>query len=86
VDAAKTEAPDCLVTYTNYPSTEFLSPRNLDFYCANVYLHDGAKLGKYLDRLQHVAGSAPLILGELWRRYDPQQRGASVRGAGIAPT
>src|SRR5215212_1574868 len=64
VDTAKQEAPDCLVTYTNYPSTEFLSPRNLDFYCANVYLHDRATLGRYLDRLQHVAGNVPLILGE----------------------
>ncbi len=64
VDTAKQEAPDCLVTYTNYPSTEFLSPRNLDFYCANVYLNDGKTLGRYLDRLQHVAGSLPLILGE----------------------
>ena len=64
VDAAKEEAPDCLVTYTNYPSTEFLAPRNLDFYCANVYLNDGQTLGRYLDRLQHVAGSLPLILGE----------------------
>ena len=64
VDTAKDQAPDCLVTYTNYPSTEFLAPRNLDFYCANVYLNDGATLGKYLDRLQHVAGNLPLILGE----------------------
>src|SRR4051794_21582018 len=64
VDTAKKEAPDCLVTYTNYPSTEFLSPRNLDFYCANVYLHDRNALSRYLDRLQHVAGNLPLILGE----------------------
>ena len=64
VDTAKNEAADCLVTYTNYPSTEFVSPRNLDFYCANVYLHDRDALGRYLDRLQHVAGSKPLILGE----------------------
>ena len=64
VEAAKARAPGCLVTYTNYPSTEFLAPRNLDFYCANVYLHEPASLGRYLDRLQHVAGNAPLILGE----------------------
>src|SRR5205085_5490865 len=31
LDTAKQEAPDCLVTYTNYPSTEFLSPEPLDF-------------------------------------------------------
>jgi O-antigen biosynthesis protein len=64
VEVVKEEAPDCLATYTNYPSTEFLHPRNLDFYCANVYLHDGEVLGRYLDRLQHVAGNLPLILGE----------------------
>jgi glycosyltransferase involved in cell wall biosynthesis len=62
--AAKDEAPDCLVTYTNYPSTEFLSPDGLDFYCANVYLEDVEPLGRYLDRLQHVAGPLPLLLGE----------------------
>jgi O-antigen biosynthesis protein len=64
VETAKAEAPDCLVTYTNYPSTEFLAPRNLDFYCTNVYLNDGRTLRQYLDRLQHVAGNLPLILGE----------------------
>src|SRR4051812_34866275 len=62
--AAKDEAPDCLVTYTNYPSTEFLAPERLDFYCANVYLEDVEPLGRYLDRLQHVAGPLPLLLGE----------------------
>ena len=63
-DAAKQEAPQCLVTYANYPTTEFLEPRQLDFYCANVYLEDPGKLGAYLDRLQHVAGPLPLVLGE----------------------
>src|SRR5207302_1553413 len=63
-DAVKAQAPDCLVTYSNYPSTEFLSPSRLDFYCANVYLDDDRTLGRYLDRLQHVAGPLPLVLGE----------------------
>lgn len=61
---AKDEAPDCLVTYTNYPSTEFLAPARLDFYSANVYLADADTLGRYLDRLQHVADALPLLLGE----------------------
>jgi glycosyltransferase involved in cell wall biosynthesis len=61
---AKDVAPDCLVTYTNYPSTEFLQPSLADFYCANVYLDRCDDLRRYLDRLQHVAGNAPLILGE----------------------
>jgi O-antigen biosynthesis protein len=64
LDASKQEAPDCLVTYTNYPSTEFLVPGNLDFLCFNVYLDDADVLGGYLDRLQHVAGPLPLVLGE----------------------
>jgi glycosyltransferase involved in cell wall biosynthesis len=62
--AAKDIASDCLVTYCNYPSSEFLSPRHLDFYCANVYLNDPAALGRYLDRLHHVAGPLPVVLGE----------------------
>jgi glycosyltransferase involved in cell wall biosynthesis len=61
---AKEQAPDCLVTYTNYPSTEFLQPSLVDFYCANVYLDRCDDLRRYLDRLQHVAGNLPLILGE----------------------
>ena len=65
VDAARQKAPSCLITYTNYPSTEFLSPRDLDFVCFNVYLNEAGKLGPYLDRLQHLAGSRPLVLGEL---------------------
>jgi GT2 family glycosyltransferase len=64
IDEAKSQAPDCLITYTNYPSSEFLSPRNLDFYCSNVYLHDSESFGGYLNRLQHVAGNFPLVLGE----------------------
>jgi hypothetical protein len=62
--AAKEQAPECLVTYTNYPSTEFLQPTLIDFYCANVYLDHEDNLRRYLDRLQHVAGTVPLILGE----------------------
>ncbi|HEY8668644.1 MAG TPA: glycosyltransferase [Tepidisphaeraceae bacterium] len=64
LDIVKQEAPNCLATYTNYPSTEFLNPSRLDFYSFNVYLHDTHKLGAYLDRLQHIAGARPLILGE----------------------
>jgi glycosyltransferase involved in cell wall biosynthesis len=64
LQAAKQEAEDCLVTYTNYPSSEFLQPAGQDFLCFNVYLDDPRVLGGYLDRLQHIAGPLPLILGE----------------------
>lgn len=64
LDIVRQEAPDCLATYCNYPTTEFLQPRECDFLCFNVYLHDLQKLDDYLMRLQHIAGNMPLILGE----------------------
>jgi len=64
VHTVKENAPDCLATYVNYPTAEFLNPSNVDFYCYNVYVHNEQKLGKYLDRLQHIAGNKPLVLGE----------------------
>lgn len=64
MDAAKQKAPECLVTFVNFPTTEFLTPSNCDFWTFNVYVHDERKLGGYLDRLQHIAGNKPLLLGE----------------------
>jgi glycosyltransferase involved in cell wall biosynthesis len=64
LDSVKQEAPECLATYVNFPTTEFFDPAPIDFYCFNVYVHDERKLGVYLDRLQHIAGNKPLILGE----------------------
>src|SRR5688572_694904 len=84
--AAKDEAPDCLVTYTNYPSTEFLAdyldPHRLDFACANVYLHDEEPLGRYLERLQHVAGPLPLVLGEYG--IDSMRSGPAAQADAVA--
>jgi glycosyltransferase involved in cell wall biosynthesis len=62
----RAEAPDCLVTFANYPTTEYLSPREVDFHCFNVYLHDERTFRNYLARLQNVVGGSgkPLILGE----------------------
>lgn len=64
IDTAKQECPDCLATFTNYPPTEFLQSARADFCCFNVYLNDTAAFTSYLDRLQHRAGSCPLVLGE----------------------
>jgi glycosyltransferase involved in cell wall biosynthesis len=77
VDTVKQEAPDCLTTFANFPTNEFLRPRHLDFHCFNVYLDDGMALGRYLDRLQHVAGNLPLILGEFG--VDSIRHGADVQ-------
>lgn len=64
LDIVHQEAPECLATFANFPTTEFLQPRNVDFHCFNVYLHDPKVLGVYLDRLQHLADGKPLLLGE----------------------
>ena len=64
LDIVHQEAPACLATYANFPTTEFLQPCRQDFSCFNVYLHDAAELGNYLDRLQHVAGTMPLVISE----------------------
>jgi O-antigen biosynthesis protein len=64
VAEAKQIDPDCLCTFTNYPPTEFLRPQSLDFICFNVYLHDPQPFKSYLARLQMIADSKPLVLGE----------------------
>jgi len=53
-----------LFTFSNYPPTEFLHPRNMDFHCFIVYLHHRRPLENYLARLQMQADTKPLILGE----------------------
>jgi O-antigen biosynthesis protein len=63
--AAKAEAPDALVTYVNYPSTEYLHLPFLDFVCFNVYLEAQERLEDYLARLQNIAGDRPLVMAEI---------------------
>ena len=65
MDAVKQSDPDALVTYSNYPPTEYLDLSFLDFFLFNVYLHDLENFHQYLMRLQHIAGNKPLILGEI---------------------
>jgi GT2 family glycosyltransferase len=63
--AAKAEDPDGLVTYVNYPSTEYLQLPFLDFVCFNVFLESPASLAAYVARLHHRAGDRPLLLTEV---------------------
>jgi glycosyltransferase involved in cell wall biosynthesis len=65
VEVAKSVDPECLCTFGNYPPTEFLSPRNFDFLSFNVYLHQQRPFENYLARLQMLAESKPLLLGEI---------------------
>ena len=70
---AKRIDPDCLCTFTNYPPTEFLRPESLDFLCFNVYLHHRQPFKNYLSRLQMIADTRPLVLGEFG--IDSQREG-----------
>src|SRR5262245_5966182 len=63
--AVKQEDPDGLVTYVNYPTTEYLHLPFLDLVAFNVYLESPESFARYLARLQHVAGDRPLLMSEL---------------------
>jgi O-antigen biosynthesis protein len=71
--SAKDEDPDGLITYVNYPSTEYLDLPFLDLVCFNLYLEDKSTLEAYLTRLQHLAGNRPIILAEIG--LDSRQNG-----------
>jgi len=62
-DVAKQADPEGLVTYANYPPTEYLDLSFLDFATFNVYLHDRETFRRYLYRLQNLVGDKPLVLG-----------------------
>lgn len=64
-DAVKEEDPEGLVTYVNYPSTEYLQLPFVDFVCFNVYLESEERLEAYLARLQNIAGDRPLVMAEI---------------------
>jgi GT2 family glycosyltransferase len=61
----KAEAPGVLCTYVNYPPTDYLDLSFLDFVCFNVFLHEVKDFRSYLAKLQHIAGSRPLVLSEV---------------------
>jgi len=60
------EADPCgLVTYVNYPSTEYLDLPFLDLVSFNVYLESEKRLKAYVARLHNIAGDRPLVMSEL---------------------
>ena len=62
--AVMAEDPMGLVTYVNYPSTEYLELPFVDLFCFNVYLESPNNFELYLARLQNLAGDKPLLLTE----------------------
>lgn len=78
-EAVKAEDPAALVTYVNYPSTEYLHLPFLDFTCFNVYLESRERLEAYLARLQNIAADRPLVMAEVG--LDSLRNGDERQGA-----
>jgi glycosyltransferase involved in cell wall biosynthesis len=64
VGLVRQEHPGALVSYANFPPTEYLTIDFTDFLCFNVYLHDEAAFRRYVARLHNLAVDKPLVLTE----------------------
>jgi GT2 family glycosyltransferase len=64
-DAARAADPTALVTYVNYPTTEYLDVPWADLVTFNLCLESAERLDAYLARLHNLAGDRPLVLGEI---------------------
>ena len=64
-DEAKAAAGNALLTYINYPPTEYLEISFFDICAFNVFLHNETDLAAYLARLHHIAGPRPLLVSEV---------------------
>lgn len=77
----KREDPTALVTYVNFPTTEYLRLPFLDLVCFNVYLETPEKLEAYLLRLHNLCDDRPLLMTEIGldsRRHGEEQQGQSL--------
>lgn len=82
VATARDADPDGLVTYGNFPTTEYLDLPELDFLTFNVYLHDDYAFRRYLERLLNVAGERPLVIGEIG--FDSVRQGEATQARWLA--
>jgi GT2 family glycosyltransferase len=64
-EAARAEDPHALLTYVNYPTTEYLEVPWADVATFNVYLEQPDRLAAYIARLHNLAGDRPLLLAEI---------------------
>ena len=79
--AAKDEDPTGLVTYVNFPTTEYLELPFLDFCAFNVYLESEERLEAYLARLQILADEKPLLMAEIG--LDSRANGEEVQAESL---
>src|SRR2546430_610902 len=78
----KEEDPGGLVTYVNYPTTEFRQLPFLDLVSFNVYLETPDRFDAYLAHLHTIAGDRPLLMSEIGR--DSMRHGEAERVRGLA--
>jgi O-antigen biosynthesis protein len=64
VGLVRREHPGALISYANFPSTEYLAVDFVDFLCFNIYLHDEGAFRRYIARLHNLAVDKPLVLSE----------------------
>ena len=76
------EDPEALVTYVNYPSTEYLHLPFLDLLCFNVFLETHDSFEAYLARLQNLAGERPLVITEVG--LDSRRNGEEAQARTVA--
>jgi GT2 family glycosyltransferase len=80
--AVREEDPDALVTYVNYPSTEYLRLPAIDFLSFNVYLEQADRYDAYVARLQNLAGDRPLVMAEIG--LDSERHGEEAQAKAIS--
>jgi glycosyltransferase involved in cell wall biosynthesis len=81
VSVVRRADPTALVTYANYPSTEYLQLPFLDLLAFNVYLENADALRAYTGRLQNIAGERPLLMTELG--LDSLRHGEDAQAASV---
>jgi len=81
-DTAKEHAPETLVSYANFPPTEYLDLGFLDFLSFNLYLHREPDFRRYVMRLQNLAEDRPLVLSEFG--IDTIREGPEVQAATLS--
>ena len=77
IDLGHANDPQALFSYANYPSTEYLLPRNQDFVAFNLYLEERSSFSSYLLRLQNLAGDKPVLISEFGA--DSRQHGEPLQ-------
>ncbi len=69
--------PEALISYANYPSSEYLDLSFFDLVCFNVFLESRNNYEAYLSRLQNIAGNRPLLVTEVG--MDSRRNGEEVQ-------